>query len=426
MAPESFGPFRTVQQIGAGALGPVFRARQPDTSCLVAVKLLSLGLRDERLHQLFAQLNALIPLSLDHFNIATPLAVGISGASVYLAQELAAGDPLEHLQRDRLAVRAVDVAQLTAEIASALDFAAAAGVVHGRLNPRDVLVSAPGIRVTGFGVARALEHIHVDAPLREPYAAPERLLRGPWGARADTFSLAAMMFELLWGRRPAGTGEQAVQGTEEIAGTNLRLLRTAFAQALAADPADRFATAGEFATHVKIACAPELSLTGGSKRWKPPVTAPRRRSAVVLSPRLPLDPEDDADTEADDELPLNFGGPALPAMPTTPDQISPAMQLESPIAAMFEEVFAMPATPSPQAAMHAETASAPAGGAKAARRYSFWWPFVAGPALGIVIGYALIPTLDHYRDRQRPRDEVRRAEPLSTHYLRTISTTRRF
>src|SRR5438477_12384135 len=86
-APDAFGPFRVLHQIGAGASGPVFRAYDPDRERLVAVKVFRLDLPPERVHQLVAELQRLAAAGLTRPGIAAPLAAGIDGNSAYLAQE---------------------------------------------------------------------------------------------------------------------------------------------------------------------------------------------------------------------------------------------------------------------------------------------------------------------------------------------------
>src|SRR3954469_16106130 len=78
--PDAFGPFRVLHQIGAGALGPVFRAYQPEEDRLVAVKLFHLEIPPERSHQLVVQLERLIAADLTHVGIAAPLAAGLHDA----------------------------------------------------------------------------------------------------------------------------------------------------------------------------------------------------------------------------------------------------------------------------------------------------------------------------------------------------------
>ena len=132
-------------------------------------------------------------------------------------------------------------------LAGALDFATVVDINHGALHPRDVLVSQDEVRITGLGVTRALERVGVAAPVRRPYTAPERVAGAAWDRRADIFSLAALMHEMLWGRRISGTGPQAALTLTELAGGDLEALRHVFARALADDPDERFEKALAFA-----------------------------------------------------------------------------------------------------------------------------------------------------------------------------------
>jgi serine/threonine protein kinase len=246
-APDAFGPFRVLHQIGAGALGPVFRAFDPDRDRLVAVKWLTIAVSPGRLPQLVAELERLVAAELVHPAIAAPIAVGTCNHAVYVAQEYMAGDSLDVAVRQYGPAPPGDALRVAAQLAGALDFAAAVNIGHGALHPRDVLLSPEETRITGIGIAHALESVGVAAPVRRPYTPPERLGAGPWDRRADVFSLAALMHEMLWGRRLPAAGGQAVASLTDVPGCNLDALRAVFARALAEQPGDRFDTALAFA-----------------------------------------------------------------------------------------------------------------------------------------------------------------------------------
>src|SRR3989442_12580630 len=84
--PDAFGPFRVLHQVGAGTLGPVFRAYDSDRDRLVAVKVLRLDLPPERMHQLVAELERLIGARLAHPAIAAPISTGTDGIVIYFVQ----------------------------------------------------------------------------------------------------------------------------------------------------------------------------------------------------------------------------------------------------------------------------------------------------------------------------------------------------
>jgi len=224
----------------------VFRAYDPERDRLVAVKLFRLDLPPERVHQLAAELDALVTIRLTHPAIATPLSAGIAGVEAYLGQDFIAAESLDLVFRECGPTPPADALRVATQLASALDFAAAGNVVHGSLHPRDVLISLDEARLTGIGISRALERVGATAPLRRPYTAPERARGGAWDRRADVFSLAVIAHEMLWGRRLAGAGDQAVETLTEIEGGDLVVLRQVFGRALAEDPEHRFGAALDF------------------------------------------------------------------------------------------------------------------------------------------------------------------------------------
>ena len=260
----------------------MFRAYDATRERLVAVKFFKLDLPPERGHQLVAEFERLIAAELAHPAIAVPLATGISGVSAFLAQDYVAADSLDLAVREYGPAPPSNALRVAAQLAGALDYAAAVQITHGALHPRDVLLSSDDTRLTGLGVTRALERIGIVAPVRRPYTAPERIAGGEWDRRADVFSLAALMHELMWGRRVSGLGSRAVERLAEIPGADLRALQSVFARALAASPGDRFATALEFAEALQAAC-PDIAIA------PEPAPAAKRRPAGEEEPRLPLD-----------------------------------------------------------------------------------------------------------------------------------------
>jgi serine/threonine-protein kinase len=291
-----------LHQIGAGTLGPVFRAYDAERERLVAVKLFHVDLPPERVHQLVASFEDLIAAELTHPAIAVPLATGITNVSAYLAQDYVAAESLDLAVRGYGAAPPADALRVATQLAGALDFAAAASISHGALHPRDVLLSSDETRLTGLGVMPALEKVGIAAPVRRPYTAPERIAGTPADRRADLFSLAALIHELLWARRISGYGQLVADALTDLPGARLKALQATFARALAEQPSDRFATALEFAESLKEAF-PEIALAEPAP--------PRKRTATgkkTVEARLPLD------------LPASASPPA-PVPPVRPEPV---------------------------------------------------------------------------------------------------------
>jgi len=278
------------------------------------VKQFRLDIPPEQAHRFVAALEALIASDLTHPGIAAPQAAGLEQDTPYLAQDFVAAEAFDVVVRDYGPAPVADALRVATQLGGALDFAAAVDVWHGSLHPRDVLVSADETRVTGLGIAQALRQIEVASPVRRPYTAPERLAGEAWDRRADIFSLAALVYEMLFGRRIAGYGPEAVDAIVPPEGSDVGVLRDLFARALAERPEDRFDTALAFADALHGALG---TLTSSPR---PPRTKRRRdtdpaiaravasyratRPARQPEPELPLI----SAAEAED-LPLTFAGP---------------------------------------------------------------------------------------------------------------------
>ncbi len=292
----------------------MFRAFDQKTERLVAVKLFTLDLPPERVHQLVAELERLIDANLTHPAIAAPLATGIHDNRAYLAMEYVSADSLDTAIRQYGAAPPADALRVAAQLAGALDFAAVVHIAHGALHPRDVLLSPEETRLTGLGIAAAFERVQIAAPVRRPYTPPEGIAGADWDRRADVFSLAALMHELLWARRVPAIGAQAGVSLTQIPGGDLIALRTVFARALAERPADRFDTALEFAQALTLAF-PDVA-----------IAAPR----AGVEPAAAVGPSEIADSRQDQRLPLDeplppaTARPVKKAAPARPEPVAPS------------------------------------------------------------------------------------------------------
>lgn len=238
-----------MHQIGVGVLGPVFRTYDPGSDRLVAVKAFHLDLTPESAERLAEALRRLVDAGLSHRAIVTPLAAGLEAGIPYLAQEYVAAESLDVAMRHYAPALPERALNFVGQLASAVDAAHEREVLHGGLHLRDVFVTPEKVRATGFGVARALEEIGLRAPVRRPYSAPELVAGRGWGAEADRFAVAAVAYELLTGKRAAGSGEQVIERLDAVDvgddGDHAALSET-FVGALADDQASRPSTAAEF------------------------------------------------------------------------------------------------------------------------------------------------------------------------------------
>ena len=394
--PDAFGPFRVLHQIGAGALGPVFRAYDPDQDKLVAVKLFRLELPPERVHELVADFERLIAADLTHTSIVAAVATGIVQVSPYLAQDFVAADSLDTVIREHGPAPAGEALRIVTQIAGGLDYAAVVGIVHGALHPRDVLISPDDVRLTGLGVARALERLGVQVPVRRPYAAPERAAGGAWDRRADVFTLATLAHELLWGRRITAIGAEAAAALEELPGAPLNRLRDTFARALAENPGQRYSTALEFAAALKD-CFGERQHAAAQPatdyRGRPPVDLRAKAGETTpAAPLLALAEEETPSVTKVVEPELTLRSPETP--PRTPtsaassDDTVEALPLASVPEVAAEPVLRVEAPARGDSPMRVEhpVNFGPPESLNAAR--SAVWPLTLALLVGIALGFA--------------------------------------
>jgi serine/threonine protein kinase len=222
---QQVGRYRIVRPVGAGAMGNVYLAHDPDLDRRVAVKLLNpaAGITELR-SRLLREAQAMARLS--HPEVITVYDVGTYGEQLFIAMEFVEGGTL----REWLAERPRswrEVVGVFLRAGRGLASAHAAGLVHRDFKPDNVLVGDDGrVRVTDFGLARAVHEAAqsaeepaapgtiVDATLTRTgtlvgtpaYMAPEQLRGAAADARSDMFSFCVSFYEALYGERPfAGT-----------------------------------------------------------------------------------------------------------------------------------------------------------------------------------------------------------------------------
>jgi len=241
----------------------VFRTYEPTRDRLVAVKVFRLDVTPEQAASLADELARAADAGLFHPSIVEPIAAGVEGTVAYRAEEYVAAESLDVAIR-HYAPAALDTAlPFLRQLGGAIDFARTAGVGHGGLHLRDVFVTPDEARASGFGIVEALERTGLRAPVRRPYSAPERIAGAAWSTPADVFSLAAIAYELLAGRRPSGTGEQIAPLTGANAGPHAEAIRSVLARAMDDDPARRYPTALGFVSALEVA-ARSGALTDGA------------------------------------------------------------------------------------------------------------------------------------------------------------------
>jgi len=344
--PPAFGPFRVLHQIGIGALGPVFRTYEPTRDRLVAIKVFRLDITPEQAQVLADELARASDAGLFHPSIVEPIAAGVEGTVAYRAEEYVAAESLDAAMRHYAPASLDQALPFLAQLAGAVDFARTAGVGHGALHLRDIFVTPDEARASGFGVVEALERVGLRAPVRRPYSAPERIAGEAWSTPADVFSLAAITYELLTGRRPAGTGDQMGPLTGDHLLDFGAGMRVVLARAMDEEPSRRYPTALAFASALEAAArggrvtGPVIPVGPISRSEATPSAPASTLGLAGAAPLAPRDrtPELSASTLVDpDDLPLSaVDRDAMARMDGEPDEVV-AFQRDEPAYADIDD-----------------------------------------------------------------------------------------
>lgn len=271
-AATTFGPFRLVRELGRGGMSVVFEAHQLSLGRRVALKVLGAGASTSTTQLARFRREALTLARLDHPHVVRVLDVGTTDGKPWLAMDLVDGRALaEHLDELRDAGRdhGAEVRGLVegiAQIASALQHAHDAGVLHRDVKPSNILLHRDGrMLLSDFGLARDEAAPGVTAAgtlVGTPnYMSPEQVVAGAIDATTDVFSLGATLYECLTLQRPfQGPSIDAVlRAILAHDPPDPRRLRRGLPADLAAialkaiekEPARRYATAGAMAADLR-------------------------------------------------------------------------------------------------------------------------------------------------------------------------------
>jgi Tol biopolymer transport system component len=199
-------------QIGAGGMAVVFRARDERLSRMVALKVLAPGLAaDDAFRQRFIR-ESRAAAAVDDPHIIPVYEAGGSGGVLFIAMRLVIGGDLRTVMLREGPLPAERAAALLSPVASALDAAHSAGLVHRDVKPANVLVDArPGrpehVYLSDFGLSkRAAAAAGLTGSGQfmgtAEYAAPEQINGRPVNGKADQYALACVAFEALTGAAP--------------------------------------------------------------------------------------------------------------------------------------------------------------------------------------------------------------------------------
>ena len=258
MVGRTFLHYEVLAPLGHGGFGRVFLAVDHRTGRKVALKFLDLTSHQQGKPS-DLQREARAAARLGHPGIVALHSLEQCDGEWFLVEEYVEGENLqERLERGPFG--SVELLRLARELTAALEHAHGHGVLHRDIKPANVLLTMSGqYKLADFGLARIVDSSRSDSAAMMgtlPYTAPERLRGHPGDARADLFSLGAVLYEAMSGRRAfAGTNEAEIvyavlNQTPEPLAARSRALETVVEtidRLLAKEPADRPESAAQVA-----------------------------------------------------------------------------------------------------------------------------------------------------------------------------------
>ncbi len=361
---HSVGRYRIVSFLGAGAMGEVYLADDPQIDRRLAIKTVRLAGRPQEIEDRKKRLlrEARAAGRLLHPNVVTLFDAGEAEGLLYLAFEYVEGTDLAHrLDEDagpRLSLR--EVLRVVRQAADALDYAHGQGIVHRDIKPSNILLDRAGrVKVADFGIAKmagqSTELTMAGSVMGSPqYLSPEQIRGEDLDGRSDIFSLGVVLYEMLSGKRPfegdtITTLVYQILHKEPPPISELRAvpprLEELLRRMLAKSAAERLGTAGEAARELAFIEAELSDETLSAPAGAGPLDATRvlSRSTTGAAPLVPLPP----------------ARPALgtvPASPATTPSVPPPMPMAAaaiptasvPVPAPAPEPAFVPAAPPPK------------------------------------------------------------------------------
>ncbi len=292
--------------LGQGGMGSVFRARDITLDRPVAIKVIAGDVAtNPQLRDRFLQ-EARTVAKLRHPNIVAVYSAGDAGGVLYFVMELVPGESLRDLLEREKQVEPAKAERILHELALALDYAHANGIVHRDVKPENILLDRETGRamLTDFGVARALEGdgrmTGTGMILGSPrYMSPEQATgEKTLDGRSDLYALALVGYEMFTGKPVVDAGNVAAMLVKHLTETPKPLadaasavpegVATAIDRALQKDRDKRWASGREMAEAIGSGWTPSSGSHGSGMRTGPvkgfalPRTAAGRKRAYII------------------------------------------------------------------------------------------------------------------------------------------------
>jgi serine/threonine-protein kinase len=260
--PERIGRYRVTDRIGRGAMGVVYAAHDERMGRDVAIKVMMTDLEAEPDIRARFMREAQVSATLAHRNIVTIFDIGEDNGRLFIVMELLRGQTLDKCLKQRT-LSIEEKVELTLEICEGLAVASQAGVCHRDIKPGNLFLQADGpVKILDFGIARLASSSMTASGFivgTPDYMSPEQARGVEIDERSDIFSVGAVLYFMLAGRKPFAAPDlpavlhkvmsedpPALDPVAAPAGVARIVLK-----ALAKNPSDRFQRFPDFAADLR-------------------------------------------------------------------------------------------------------------------------------------------------------------------------------
>ena len=283
---NQLGRYEIIEELGRGAMGIVYKARDPLIDRFVAIKAIDLHSLSKNERAEYAarfDLEARAAGGLNHPNIVTIHDVGQSGDVVYIAMEILEGRELQNIISDKQRLSMDEILDIAIQVATGLAFANQHGIVHRDIKPSNIMVLQDRrVKIVDFGIARmasALMHTEDGKIIGSPlYMSPEQVLSHAIDSRSDIFSLGIVLHQMLTGQLPFFSDNEnsvmyQIVNEDSPRPSSLQpevpdMLDPIVFKCLAKNPAERYQSAGELADDLRSCRAKLLNSQTALERLK--------------------------------------------------------------------------------------------------------------------------------------------------------------
>ena len=362
------GRYEVLSELGKGAMGVVYLAKDPVIGRMVAIKTIrasTIGDDDSESREFRERFirEAQTAGILSHPNIVTIHDIGEDPDSQisFIAMEYIEGKNLKMLLAEKTPFTYDQIADMIAQVAEAIDYAHRKGIIHRDIKPANIIITADEkVKITDFGIAKvASSNLTTTGQfLGTPnYMSPEQVSGAPVDGRSDIFSLGVVLYELLTKRKPfVGENLTAISykivhedftPPAELAADVPPEFNPIVARAMAKDPWNRYQRGKDFAlalhqlrAHLEEQKAladlgtivseaefiPTLRLANLEQLIAEGAIAASGSTQVAPPPAVPAAPPAANETNPSrvpDPVPAPMPSPALPEAPPPPAQAQP-------------------------------------------------------------------------------------------------------